>query len=446
MYIVIIGAGEVGYNLAKMLSYEHHDIVLIEVDQDRIKRAQEHIDAQIIQGDGCSFSVLKRAGLQKADMLVAVSNKDEINLLVCQIAHKFGVKKKIARVRNPEFTAPDAPLSAEDLHIDMIIHPDSEVAHAVVNLLKQSAATDIVEFADGGIVLVGIQLDRECTILRKKMLDLAGEHQELQFRVVAILRRDRTIIPGGDDILMANDRVFFMTRKENVDEVVRLAGKEKATVNNVMILGGGQTGATIAHELEDELNVKIIESNVDKSDRLAENLDRALVIRGDGRDLNLLALEGIIDMDAFIAVTGDDETNIISSLMAKHLQVPRIISLINKTDYTPIIPTIGIDAYISKQMVTVDNILKFIRRGSIVSVASIPGIAAEAIEFIAGEHSKITRKPLMKLGLPKGAILGAVQRNGDVFIPVGSTVIEAGDKVVTFVIPASIREIEKLFN
>ena len=217
-------------------------------------------------------------------------------------------------------------------------------------------------------------------------------------------------------------------------------------MENVMILGGGQTGAEIAQTLEEELNVKIIESNADKTDSLADRLEKSLVIRGDGRDINLLALEGIIDMDAFISVTGDDETNIISCLMAKHLQVPRIISLINKSDYTPIIPTIGIDAYVSKQFVTVDNILKFIRRGSIVSVASIPGISAEIIEFQTHKDAKICKKPLSHSHLPKGALLGAVVSNNDIFIPVGKTLIQEGDRVVVITLPSAIREVEKLFN
>ena len=212
-----------------------------------------------------------------------------------------------------------------------------------------------------------------------------------------------------------------------------------------MILGGGQTGTEIASLLEDTINVKIIESNTDKTHILADKLQKSLVIRGDGRDINLLALEGIIDMDAFISVTGDDETNIISCLVAKHLQVPRIISLINKTDYTPIIPTIGIDAFVSKQIVTVDQILKFIRRGSIVSVASIPGIAAEVIEYYTGDNAKITHKQIKDIHIPKGALLGAVVRGDEFFIPVGGSQIKAGDKVVVFAMPTALKEVEKLF-
>lgn len=446
MYIIILGAGEVGYNLAKLLSYEKHDIVIIEPNPERVKRARENLDVQVFEGTGSSPEGLTKAGIEKADMIVAVSNNDEVNLLACLIAGKYDVETKIARVRNREFTRDDCALNAKFLGIDLIIHPESEVANAVVNLLNLSAATDILEFAEGRILLLGIQLDKKCEIFGQSLAEVAKSVDNLTFRTVAIQRRDRTIIPRGADIFMNNDRIYVTTQRENLPDVLRMAGKENVKMENVMILGGGQTGTEIANRLEDHINVKIIESNVDKTQVLADRLQKSLVIRGDGRDINLLALEGIIDMDAFISVTGDDETNIISCLVAKHLEVPRIISLINKTDYTPIIPTIGIDAYVSKQIVTVDQILKFIRRGSIVSVASIPGLAAEVIEYVTSDKAKITKKPLSGIHFPKGALLGAVVRGDEFFIPVGDSMLKAGDKVVVFALPTAIKEIEKLFN
>jgi trk system potassium uptake protein TrkA len=446
LYIIIIGAGEVGYNLAKMLSYEQHDIVVIDNDAEKVKKAQDHLDVKVIAGSGSSSSVLEEAGIKNSDLLVAVTNSDEVNLIACIAANHYNVQKKVARVKNREFTMTDYPINAQQLDIDLIIHPESAVASAVVNLLKQTAATDIIEFEEGKILLIGIKLDRECPIIQKTLAEVSESYQEMTFRTVAIQRRDRTIIPRGSDVFMGGDRVYVTTQRESLPEVLKLAGKENVQMENVMILGGGQTGAEIARILEKDLNVKIIESNADKTHVLADRLEKSLIIRGDGRDINLLALEGIIDMDAFIAVTGDDETNIISCLMAKHLRVPRIISLINKTDYTAIIPTIGIDAYISKQLVTVDNILKFIRRGDILSVASIPGLAAEIIEFITNENSKITRKPLREQQIPKGAILGAVLREGEFFIPIGDSLLRGGDKVIIFAMPTAIKNVERLFN
>jgi len=446
LYIIILGAGEVGYNLAKLLSYERHDIVIIEPDLGRVKQARENLDVQVFEGTGSSPEILLNAGVQKADMVVAVSNNDEVNLLACLIAGKYNVKTKIARVKNREFTRDDCALNAKFLGIDLIIHPESEVAEAVVNLLNLSAATDILEFADGKILLIGVQLDKNCEVLGKSLAEVAGLLGNTTFRTVAIQRKDRTIIPRGADVFMNNDRVYVMTQRENVPDVLKMAGRENVKMENVMILGGGQTGIEIASHLEDHINVKVIESNADKTEVLANRLHKSLVIKGDGRDINLLALEGIIDMDAFISVTGDDETNIISCLVAKHLQVPRIISLINKTAYSPIIPTIGIDAYVSKQIVTVDQILKFIRRGSILSVASIPGVSAEVLEYVIAENARITRKQIKEFHFPKGALLGAVVRGDEFFIPVGNSQLENGDKVVVFAMPTAIKELEKLFN
>ncbi len=446
MYIIIIGAGEVGFNLAKMLSYEGHDVVVIEKDAERCQRVSENLDVQAIHGNGTSYHALEEAGIRSADLLAAVTTQDEVNLIAALAAKKYGVEKTIARVRSHEFLDSDAPINAASLEIDLLIHPESETARAAVLLLKQSAATDIIEFCDGRVNMIGIQLDARCPILRIPLAELASQYADLVFRTIAIQRKDLTRIPKGTDVFLPGDRIFVVTRKDLVPEVIRLTGKENERIENVMILGGGQIGYLLARELEESLNVKLIEASVDKSQWLAEHLDRSLVIQGDGRDLNLLAMEGIVDMDAFIAATGDDETNIISCLLAKHLQVPRIVSLINKPAYTPILPTIGIDAYLSKQMITVNRILKFIRRGQIVSVASIPGIAAEAIEMIPRPGSRITRKPLASVNFPANAILGAVMRGDDVFIPVGNTRIQPGDKVVVFALPSAIRDVEKMFN
>ena len=446
MKIIIIGAGDIGYNLAKMLSYEQHDIYLIEKDQENCARAADTLDAHVLHGSGTSMTVLEQVGIGEADLVVAVTDSDEVNLVSVISAKHYGVPKTIARVKNREFLRTDAPINAQKFDIDLIIHPESVAAQGAVRLLKQTAATDFIEFAKGQIIVMGIQLDRTEPFLNIPLRDLAEQYRDFAFRVIAIHRKETTKIPRGNDVLMANDRIFVIVAKENVQDIVRIMGKEGVKIEDIMILGGGQTGYMIARALEKEYNVKIIESNVDKTYNLAEKLRRTLVIQGDGLDLDLLAMEGIVDMNAFIAVTGDDETNIVSCLMAKHLKVPKIISLINKAEYWPIIPTIGIDAYISKQLLTVNAILRFIRHGAIVSVASFPGIAAEVIELIPNKDSKITKKPLREIGFPKDAIVGAVMRKDRVFIPVGNTQIEPGDKVVLFALPSDIRDIEKLFN
>jgi trk system potassium uptake protein TrkA len=446
LHIIIIGAGDVGFSLAKQLSYEKNDIFLIEKDSEKYTKAADGLDIQVFLGDGNSFRLLEKAGIKKADMLVAVTRSDETNLIAAIMAKRYGVAKTIARVRNREYLMPEAPINAQQFGIDLIIHPESEAAAGAAHLLQQSAATDIVEFSKGKIILIGIQLDQETPILRRPLHELAAEYADTPFRTIAIHRKDHTKIPGGNDIFMLNDRIFVIAAKENIPTLLKATGKENVNIQNVMILGGGQSGLLLAKELEEQYNVKIIESDEDKSHDLAERLKKTLVIKGDGRDLNLLALEGIVDMDAFISLTGDDETNIISCLMAKHLKVPKIIALINKTTYAPIIPTIGINAYISKQQLTVSGILKFIRKGEVISVKSIPGISAEAIEMNAKEGSRITQKDIKDMKIPKDAILGAVDTGESVYVPVGSSRINAGDKIVLFALPTAIHEVEKLFN
>ncbi len=446
MNIIIIGAGDIGYNLAKMLSLEKHDIFLIEKSDKNFSQAAETLDVQVIKGSGTSYKVLEKAGIKDTDLLISVTNSDEINLLSALIAKHYGVRRTVVRVKNREFLQAAAPINAKKFKIDLIIHPESVIAQGAVHLLKQSAATDFIEFAHGKIIVMGIQLDRSQNFFNIPLSDLAKQNPDFTFRVIAIHRKETTRIPGGNDVLLPNDRIYVMVARENVPDVIRITGKENVKFENIMILGGGQTGYHVARMLEKDYNIKIIESNVDKSYQLADRLKRALVIKGDGLDLDLLAMEGIIDMDAFIAVTGNDETNIVSCLLAKHLRVPKIISMINRIDYLPIIPTIGIDSYISKQLLTINKILKFVRRGIVENVASIPGIAAEIIELIPNIGTKITKKSLREIDFPKNAIVGAVMRGNQVFIPVGKDQIEPGDKVVIFTLPSDIQEVEKLFN
>ncbi len=446
MNIIIIGAGDIGFSLAKRLAYEKHNISIIESDAERFKFIEQALDAQTLFGHGTNFKLLHKAGIQNADLLIAVSDQDEVNLIAAMAAKQAGCKKTLARISNPQYLKENSLLPHQEFGVDMLLHPESIVARGAVRLLKQSAASDIIEFAEGRMVLLGIHLEADCPILKRPLREIVQQHSDFPFRITAIQRRDFTKIPGGDDILMPNDHIFVVLDRKHIPQLLQMVGKHNTSLERIMILGGGQIGSLIAEELENDHQVKIVESDSDKSYALAERLDRTMVIRGDGRDINLLALEGIIEMDAFIAVTGDDETNIITCLMAKHLRVPRIISLINKPDYAPIIPTIGIDAFVSKQALVVSGILKFIRQGEIVSIASIPGVEAEIIELVAKEGSKITRKPLAKIDFPKNALLGGVIRNDQVIIPTGETQIEAGNKVVVFALPGAVKKVEKLFS
>ncbi len=315
-----------------------------------------------------------------------------------------------------------------------------------MRLIKQSSATDIVEFARGDIQLVGIRLEANSPIIRKSIKDIWKEYSNLEARIVAINRKERTLIPRGDDTLQIGDQIFVICERTLISQVAKIAGKENVNIKNIMILGGGLIGRYVAQELEDQISIKIIESQIEKSEEISQNLRRSLVIHGDGTDIDLLASEGIVDMDCFIAVTGDDENNIISTLMARHLKVPRTIALINKTEYLPITPTIGMDAVVSKKLITVNTILRFIQKSAVENLVSIPGVNAEIIEVIAKAGSKITKKSLKNVQFPRAAIVGAVHRDNKTIIPTGNTQIKAKDRVVIFSLPSALAEVEKLFE
>lgn len=446
MKIIIVGAGEVGFHLAKILSQEKHDIIVIDKDGERLARVNETLDVMTLEGSGSWLGSLQRAGAEDADMLIAVTSTDEANLTSCLLAHKLGTKKKIIRVNHPDFFFSEGPLSAKDFGIDLVIHPEGLAAQEIVRLIRRTAATDVLEFAEGRIQLIGIKLDAESPLLNRRLRDIVANYTEVPFRAVAIQRGFRTIIPTGDDIFKKGDQVFVISKTDQVQEMLKISGKDTAKFEKVMILGGGRIGERVAAELEGEVSVRLIESSKEESRKLADSLKKTMVIQGEGKDLDLLATEGIMDMDAYIATTGDEEDNIISCLMAKHLGVKKTIAHVEKLDYIPLANTIGIDALINKKLSAATAILKFIRKGEILSVATLHGVDAEVIEMVAQKGSTVTRKPLRDLKFPEGAIIGCVIHNGSVTIPIGSTRIAPQDHVVVFTLPRAIKEVEKFFS
>lgn len=446
MKIVIVGAGEVGFHLAKILSQEHHDIIVIDDDEERVSRVNESLDVIAIEGNGISPKILSQAGVNEADLLVAVSPSDEVNILACQIAKKLGAKKTISRISNTEFNLPDSLIKPEHLGISLSIFPEEVTAEEIVRLVKRASATDVLEFGEGRIQIIGLRLDASSPIINKSMRDIVQDFSELVFRVVAISRGARTIIPTGNDIFKKNDQVYVICKTEYVQDMLRLAGKTGEEVKNVMILGGGKIGTFVAERIESHINVKVIESSKERSLELADQLRHALVIQGQSSDIDLLAKEGIMDMDVFIAVTNDEETNIISCLMAKHLGVPKTIALVENTDYVTLAGTIGLDVAVNKKLSAAQIILKFIRKGEIISVATLHGVDAEVIELIAQKGSEVTKKQLKDVKFPEGAIIGCVIHDNTITIPVGLTKINPNDRVVVFTLPKAIPELEKFFS
>jgi len=444
MHILVVGAGDIGFHLSKRLCYEQHDLTLIERDAKKVLRAREQLDAFVIEGDGSSYRDLQRGGVENAHLIAALTDNDEVNLMVCRMAKKAGVPITIARVRNKEYTQPDFILSLEELGTDHIIHPEMETAKAVVQLIHQTSATYAFEFESGKIQVLGVRLDRRSPLLDKPLLRLNSYCAE-HMRIVAVERNHHTLIPDGKTILQPGDQVFAVCDHDYVSDLLTLMGKEERAASNVMILGGGLVGRSIASMLQSEAHVKIIEEDERRARRAAEELPGSLVIHGDGTDLDLLKDEGLEDMDAFVASTGDDEKNIISTLLARQMNVERAIALVNRVEHLPLTPTIGLDTVVSKQLLTV-NAVQHLIQSQIANVATPPGMDAQLIEFIAGNRSRITRKPLREVRFPANAIVGAVMRDDRVIIPHGDTQIYPGDKTVVFTLPQEIQKVEKLFG
>ncbi|MFC1725070.1 Trk system potassium transporter TrkA [candidate division KSB1 bacterium] len=448
MKIVIVGGGEVGFYLAKTLSAENHDIILLEKGHDTCKMLQEQLDVFVIQDNGGSISALKQAGIENADIFVAVTNVDCINILSCTIASKIGNPVKIARVKDEDFLPEKYGMKSEDFGVDLIIHPEVEAAKEIVNLVKRSQATDVIEFAEGKVQLIGLKMDRrDSTILGKKFKQVSQEVDKHLFRIVAVYRNGKTIIPTGEDYIVRGDQVFVISKVESIPDILKLMGKEEEKLEYVMILGAGLVGVNVAKLLEEDknLSVKLLEDDPVLANEAAEVLESSLVVRGHAKNIDLMAAEGIQDMDCFIATSIDDEDNLISCLVAKHIGVRKAIALVNKSEYIPLISAIGLDSAISKKMTTINTILRYIRRGQISSISTIKGIDAELLEFNVPEGAKISDKPLKDVNFPEGAIIGMIVRDGEAMIPTGDTKIYPGDTVIVFSLPWAIHKLEKLF-
>ena len=424
MRIIIAGMGDVGYQLAKDLSIESHDIIAIDNDSARLSYTDSMADILTLNGTSTSVETLKAAKVEKADLFVAVTSSEEANVTSSILAKKLGAKKTIARISNAEYLQPDLAKIFTDLGIDFMIYPEELAALETVNLINRSAATDVLEFEGGKLSVIGIRLDKEAPVIKKTLKEISTEFPNIDFRIAALHRNFRTIIPKGNDRFLANDQVFLITKPEGNEMIMKLAGKENINFEKIMILGGSKIGRRVAKLLEDKMSVKLIESDLEKSEEIADELSDTLVIKGDGRDIDLLAQEGIIDVDAYVAVTDDAETNIISCLLAKHLGVKKVIALVDKVDYIPLTQTIGLDSLINKKLIAANNISRFIRKGEVVALTTLEGIDAEVLEYIAQPGSSITKKQVKDLSFPKEAMIGGLIRGNDVQIVVGDTQIQ----------------------
>ncbi len=445
MRVIIAGVGNVGFHLAKLLSQEGQDIVLIDKVADKLKQASNSVDAATIKGTSTSYSVLEEAGVADADLLIAVTSSEEANIATAIIAKHLGAKRTIARISNTEFLYQKDKLNLKHLGIDDVISPESLAAREIKRLLKEVAVTDSFEFEKGLLQLIGVNIDSKSPLKGKSMLEVAKINPDQSFMTVAILRENETIIPYGDTCFEENDHAYFIAQPDGVEKLLFLTGKKKEGVKNVMILGGSRVGFHAAKLLSARYNVKIIERNAQKCFDLADQLPDAMVINGDGRNVELLEEESINEMDAFVAVTGDSETNIISCLVAKKMGVKKTIAMVENMDYIHLSQSIGVDTLINKKLIAANFIFRHIRQGEIVSIASIHGVDAEILEFEVQETSKITRQELRNLDFPKAAIIGGVIRDGKGLTTPGNFKFEPKDRVVVLSKLECIKKVEEYF-
>lgn len=446
MKIIIAGAGEVGFHLAKLLVEESHNIILIDTVKHRLEYVESHLDALTIHGDSSSFKILLEAKVAKADLLIAVTSTEETNIITTIIGKKLGAKRTIARISKLEYLIDKKTLNIRDLGIDELISPESLAAREIKRLLKDTAVSDSFEFENGKLSLIGIQLNENSPILGKSLSQLIPPGAQRDFVAVAIHRGSQTIIPKGDTIFHLNDHVYFIAHSEGTEIILQFTGKKNVPIKNLMILGGSRTGRHLARRLGRDYNIKLIEKDRDKCHELADELPETLIINGDGTQVELLEEENLRNMDAFVAVTGNSETNIISCLVAKKRGMKKTIALVENIEYLSMSQNIGIDSLINKKLIAANFIFRYIRKGEIVSLTSIYGIEAEILEFNVTEKSKITKRVIRDLKFPNNAIIGGVIRDNRGFVPSGEFKIQTGDRVVVFTLMNSIHKVEKFFK
>ena len=448
MKIIIAGAGDVGFHLAKLLSYESQDTYIIDFDGDKLNYINNHLDVFTKKGDATSIKLLKEIGIDSADLLLAVTESQNTNFTISVIGKALGVKKTIARIDNPEFLNNDV-VDFKKFGVDFMISPQELAANEIKMLLNQSSFNDTVEFEKGLFNVMGTCLGYKSPILDLTVKEAKDKFPLVDFITIAIKREgiSQTIIPRGDTVYNLKDQVYFSVPKKCINKLYPIIGEEQLHIKNVMILGGSSIGFKTARNLcKENFKVKLVEKKKEKALDIADKLSNTLVINGDGRDIELLEEENIRDMDAFIAVTGDSETNIMSCLVAKSKGVKKTIALVENMDYINISQTIGIDTLINKKLLAASSIFKHIRKGDILALANLHNIDAEVFEFEVKQNARVTKKPIGELKLPREAVFGGIIRDGKAMMSFGNFQIEPGDKAIVFCLPEAISTVEDLFK
>ncbi len=456
--ILILGLGGIGYYLAKRLLHEDYAVTVIEPDTDLVRYADGNLDARIITGSAMNISCWQEAQAANMDYLIAVTDNDAVNMMSAMIGDRFGIERKIARVRSLDFGNPDSILQGEDLKIDLFIHPEELTAQEIARLINRTAGDEIIDIALGQMQVLAARIYDESPLANKSLIEIAQTYNDFPFRVVAISRGITTIIPGGEQKIMPKDQILIMAGKEDLPRLMKLTGIRQQRRHRVMILGGGLVGSRLAELLDKNVHVRLLEKNEKRAEELSSMLRDTEVLHGDGSDKNVLEEAGLLDMDTFIATTGENETNIMSCLLAKQLMtgecegpmcgLKKTICLVNKEEYMVLASTSGSDIVLNKKILAGNDILTFIRQSELLSVLHMHGFDAEVVDLIAAPGSPVTRKPLARLdtALTGHIIIGSVFRDGTWSTAVGSTHVQEGDRAIVICNSDYLKEVRKLFS
>ena len=452
MKVIICGAGQVGFNIARYLSVENNDVTVIDRSPELIRRISDSVDVRGIVGHASHPDSLEKADASGADILIAVTQADEVNMMACQVAHSlFKVPTKIARVRHQSYLNPmwSSLFSRENIPIDVTISPEIEVARAVARRLEVPGAFEMIPLAEDRVKLVGVRCHEGCPIINTPLRQLTQIFPDLNIVIIGLTRQNKAIVPTADDEMMLGDEVYFVVDSDQLPRAMAAFGHEEDEARRLLIFGGGNIGLFLAKQVEGEypwVNAKIIEANPERAEAVAAELEKTVVLCGDVLDPEILEEANVDVADTVVSVTNDDETNILASLLAKRYGCERAIALINKSTFEPLITTLGIDVVVSPRHITVSTILQHIRRGRIHAVHTLREGFGELIETEAMATSSLVGAPLREVDLPDGVLIGAIVRDGQVISPRGDTVIETNDRVVLFAAADAVRKVEKMFS
>jgi trk system potassium uptake protein TrkA len=448
MKIVLIGAGEVGFHVAKALSEDGHDITVVDINPEKCRRITEHLDAIDVEGNGASPKTLHKARVEDADYVLCLTRIDEVNLIAAQQAHELGAKHIIARLRNQQYSDRDSIIKPEKFGVDLVIHPEREACQEIVRLVRHPYATQVMDFEDGRLQMLGIRLEKGCSqIIGKTVREICEQTEDYKFGIIAVLRNTKTLVPWSDYEFQDGDIVYFIIRTEHVNQLITLLGKTTEYSKRVMIIGGSKIGRSLAETLQEDMNVRLVERNREKAEHIANHIDNILVINADGTDMEFLTSENIQEIDSFITVTENEQTNILSGLLAHHFGVKQAIIHVSNTEFLPIIQELGIGPIISKNMSTVNTILRKIRSDiSDTSVFTFDEIDVDVLELQPEPGSRVTLMELSELSFPKGSIVGVINHHGHLSIARGSSRLTAEDTALVFAKNDAFNAVRKLFR